>query len=247
MSRRLTATALTGTALALTMIVTALPAYATEDAKPTRLKNYQVRFQPVPGPEGDKYKYRTTTKYWSVVATSPTSTADTELRLYGDRKEDELLGTSFLGAGATDFVAVDSNHRELDTYFPRVDTASGSGTYDIQLAQGSDSLGVPTQEIDMTDNEIVAVRDTYLVAGETYRFTLTPGSALMDGDLFLMDSLPLTPDTWVKSRSMSLDSGFAPAGSPVVMELVAPRSDWYGVVIVREGVFGTYDLTRSLR
>lgn len=155
-----------------------------------------------------------------------------------------LLGSSLLTAGVTDFIAVDSNHRAFDRYFPRVDTHSGSGNYDVQLAQGDDALGLAPQEVDMTNNEIVAVRDTYLEAGETYRFTLTPGSALMDGDLFLMDSLPLTPATWVKSRAQRVDSGTGPAGSPVVMEFTAPRDDVYGVVIVREGLFGTYDLVK---
>jgi len=97
----------------------------------------------------------------------------------------------------------------------------------------------------MTSDQIVAVRDTFLVAGTTYRITLSPGSALMDGDLFLMDSVSDIASTWVKSRAQSLDSAFAPAGSPVVMQLTATRSDWYGLVIVREGVTGTWDLVRT--
>jgi hypothetical protein len=82
-------------------------------------------------------------------------------------------------------------------------------------------------------------------AGKTYRFTLSPGTALMDGDLFLMDSLAGTPSTWVKSRAQSLDSAFAAAGSPVVLTITATRTDWYGLVIMRQGVEGTYDLART--
>lgn len=246
MSRRIAATALTGAALVLSLLAAAVPAQATEDAKPTRLKAYQELFLAVPEPEVEKHKFKYTarTTYWSVVATSPV-TADTDLRLFSDRPQTDQIGHSLVSGNVTDFIAVDSNHRPLAQYFPRVETHSGNGAYSVQLAQGTDTVGATPAEVEMKSNEIVAVRDTLLTAGETYRFTLTPGSALMDADIFLMDSLPLTPDTWVKSRVESLHSGHAPAGEPVVMQFVAPRTDWYGLVIVREGVNGTYDLVRT--
>jgi hypothetical protein len=246
MSRR-TSAALTCAALSLVMITGAVPAQAGEDAKPPRLRDYQPRFQAAPDPGGDMFRYPTTTKYWSVVSISPLSATDLDLRLYGDKGEDELLGTSVLGTGVADFLAVDSNHRDLDRYFPRVDYVSGdTGAYDIQLSQGSQTLGAAAQEVDMTDNEIAAVRDTYLEAGKTYRFVLSPGSSLMDADLFLMGSLPLTPETWVQSRSQAVKATFGSPGAPVIMQITAPRSDWYGLVIVRTGFAGTWDLTRTV-
>lgn len=244
MSRR-TLTALVGAAVALALVATAGSAQATDIAKPTKLKNNQEQTHAVPGPSGHMYRYKTTTQYWSVIGIDSPSSIDVDLRLYGDKGEDELLGTSFLSAGVADFIAVDSNHRALDRYFPRVDTVSGSGGYNVQVANGANALTATPQKVDMSGGEIFAVRDTYLEAGKTYQFTLTPGSGVMDADMFLMDSLPLSPPTWVKSRSQSLDSAFAAAGSPVVMQVAVSRSDWYGLVISRQGVFGTYDLVRT--
>jgi hypothetical protein len=126
-----------------------------------------------------------------------------------------------------------------------VENVGGGGVYYAQLAQGDDYLESAPIEVSMESNEIVAVRDTFLEAGKTYRFTLSPGSALMDADLFLMDSLPTTESTWVKSRAQSLDSAFAPIGQAVVLEIAITRSDWYGLVVQRQGVNGTYDLTRT--
>ena len=245
MSRR-TITALGLSALSITLIVSAAPAQAADAAKPIKLISGQEQAHAVPGPAGHMYKYATKAKYWSVVGTDTTTGIDVDLRLYGDRGEDELLGTSFLGAGSVDFLAVDSNHRELDTYFPRVDAVSDvGGGYDIQFAGTGITLGSQPQELAMLSNELFAVRDTYLEAGKTYRFVLSPGTGLMDADLFLMGSLPLSPDTWVRSKSQAIDSGSAAAGAPVIMEITAPRSDWYGLVIARQGVNGTYDLVRT--
>jgi phage protein U len=91
----------------------------------------------------------------------------------------------------------------------------GGGTYTVQLAQGAHVLNATPQEVDM------------------------------ESDLFLMDSMGDIASTWVKSRAQSLDSAFAPQGTPVVMEFTSTRTDWYGLVIIREGVSGTYDLTRT--
>lgn len=245
MSRR-TITTFGLVALSLTMIMSAAPAQATETAKPSKLKANQEQSHPVPPATGHKYKYVTKTSYWSVIGTDTTTGIDVDLRLYGDKGEDELLGTSFLGAGATDFIAVDSNHRQLDTYFPRIDAVSDvGGGYDIQFAEGATTLGSAPQDVPMLSNELFAVRDTFLEAGKTYRFTLSPGTGLMDADVYLMDSLPLSPGTWVKSRSQAIKVGTAAAGAPVIMQFTASRSDWYGLVISRQGVNGTYDLVRT--
>jgi hypothetical protein len=235
---------ITGTALALAMLA-AGPAQAEITAKPTRLKDGVEQSHPTPPPTGHMYKYTTSSSSWSVIGIDSPSSIDVDLRLYGDKGEDELVGTSFASAGVADFIAVDSHHRALDTYFPRVDSVSGTGGYDVQLAQGTVTLGTVPQKVAMLDDQIFVVRDTFMEAGKTYRFTLTPGSSLMDADVFLMDSLPLTSGTWVKSRSQAMRVGTAAAGQPVVMEVVAPRSDWYGLVISRQGVVGTYDLVRT--
>jgi hypothetical protein len=245
MSRR-TITTLGLTALSLFMIVSAGPAQATVDAKPTVLKHDNELFVQSPGDKPHKYKYKTTTSYWSVVATSPLSSTNLDLRLYSDKAGQQLIKTSLMGPGVTDFIAIDSNHRALGTYFPRVDTVSGGGPYTAQLAAGSSSLGAEAQEVDMSSDQVVAIRDTYLAAGTTYRFVLSPGTGLMDADLFLVDSLGDTPSTWVKSRAQSLQSVSGSPGTPVIMQITPNRSDWYGLVIVREGAAGTYDLTRTV-
>lgn len=245
MARRST-TALTSTTLALTLMITGgAAAQAGDEAKPTKLKDGVAQFHAVPGPEGDKYRYETTATRWSVVAVDPMSDTDLELRLYGDKGEDELLGSSLLATGVADFVAVDSSHRELDRYFPRVDTAVGDGVYDVQLAQSSQLLLDAPQVAPMVDGAIVDVRDTLLMAGKTYRFTVFPGSGLMAADVLLMDSLPLSPDTWVRSRSQAVKQVKGLLGKPVSFDFTAPRTDFYGLVIMRQGVEGTYQVLRQ--
>jgi len=59
MSRRVTATAVAALALTLSLVVSAAPAQATEDARPTRLKNDKELFLESPGDKDHKYKYRT--------------------------------------------------------------------------------------------------------------------------------------------------------------------------------------------
>ncbi len=140
---------------------------------------------------------------------------------------------------------MDSNHRDFATYFPRVETVSGGGTYNIQLAQGSDILDGTPDEVDMTNDEVVAIRDTFLEAGTTYRFTLTPSRASSTRPV--PHGQPADHGEHLgEVRSQAIDSAFAAAGSPVVMEFTPSRTDWYGLVIVREGVFGTYDLVRTI-
>jgi hypothetical protein len=245
MSRR-TTQVLTGSVLALAMAAGSAPAQATEDAKPTKLVSGQEQSHAVPGPTGHMYKYTTTTKYWSVIGTDTTTGIDVDLRLYGDKGEDELLAASVYGQGAVDFIAVDSNHRELDTYFPRIDAVSDvGGGYDIQFAGSGIVLTTQPQEVAMVSNELFAVRDTFLEACKTYRFVLSPGTGLMDADLFLMASSASSESSWVTTRSSAVDTGAANPGAPVIMEYTAPRSDWYGLVISRAGVNGTYDLVRT--
>lgn len=249
MARR-TITTITSTALALTMLVTGGVAQADDSAgagdaaKLARLKDGVAQFHGVPGPEGDMYRFRTTVTRWSVVAIDPASDTDLELRLYGDKGEDELLGTSFLSTGVADFIAIDSAHRALDTYFPRVDTVVGDGIYDVQLAQSAQVLLDGPQVAPMLDGEIVDVRDTLLFAGKTYRFTVFPGSGLMAADVLLMDS-PGSPADSVRSRSEAVDQAKGVLGKPVTFDYTAPRTDTYGLVIMRQGVSGTYHVLRQ--
>lgn len=203
-----------------------------------------VRNSPAQG-TGHHYRYTTTTEYWSVVAVDPKSNFNPSLFLFDDKAQNDLLAESKWLNSSTEFIAVDSNvgGRPLGTYFPYVSNSGGNGEYEIQVAQGSKIAGNGTQSVKMTNASTVAVRDTYLEAGELYRFTLTPGGNQMIGSLWLMSS-----DGGIDPVVPKGDYDNAEVGGPgetVVIEHVASRDAWYGLVVLSEGANGTFQLERE--
>ena len=193
------------------------------------------------------YRFKTTVNYWSVVAAWSPTTGNADLQLFGDKRHTQLLNYSGWGAwGLTDFVAVDSNHRPFGTYFPRVDSDGGTGSYYVEVAEGAAQLGSGSVQVPMGSGDIVAVRDTYLVAGTTYTFTLEPGSASQDGDMFLMQSIADASGSWTQSRAQAKATAAAKgAGQTETFQFTPTVSDWYGLVIINELLGGAFTLTRS--
>jgi hypothetical protein len=192
------------------------------------------------------YRYKTTVNYWSAVVAWSPNAGDVDLALYDDKAHTQLLENSAWGSGMTDFVAVDSNQRAMGTYFPRIRTASGTGSYYVEFAEGADQLGAGVHQLPMASSDIVAVRDTYLLAGHTYTFTLEPGSLSQDGDMFLMQSNSGVPDTWVQGRSDAVASASGKgAGQTETFQFTPAVTDWYGLVIINELQGGTFTLTRN--
>jgi hypothetical protein len=185
--------------------------------------------------------------FWSVVAMRPPVAADYDLYLYDDLAQTNSVGVSALGTGTVDFLAIDSNagRRPLGGYYPRVSAFTGTGEYQIELAQGANLLQA-SEQIPMGAGEVATVRDVCLTAGDQVTLTLTPSDASQYGELFVMADDPGNSSTWVQSR------GGAAAASPshnpgeaTSLAFTAPGTACYGVVLINGSGSGTYTLARS--
>src|SRR5262249_22960974 len=123
---------------------------------------------------------------------------------------------------------------------------SGSGDYQVQLAQGANSIGADaSQSVTLGSNDVVAVRDTFINAGTTVTFKAIAGSGTQDAELFLMSSDPSNSATWVKGRpSASASASATGPGGTEQFTFTAPLSAWYGLVLVNKAGSGTYTLQR---
>ena len=174
---------------------------------------------------------------------------DVDLFLYDDEKMDVLLKKSVYGFDFTDFVAVDSNvgRRAYGSYYPKVKTASGEGSYVIELAQGSATLSSTAQIVPVEVRDVVVVRDTWLEAGTTYTFRVSP-TAAVDPDVFLMESDTTPQSSWVQSRFEAADqASLKPAGAYELFSYTPTESKWFGLVVTLKGDDGSIKLHRYTR
>lgn len=86
-----------------------------------------------------------------------------------------------------------------------------------------------------------------MLAGETYRFTIyqQPGM-YMSPSLWIMGSDPDDESTMVRSRGQSLKSVIGAVNQPIAVDLVAPRTGRYGLMIRNAGSAGDVTLHRIL-
>jgi hypothetical protein len=117
------------------------------------LGNYLTLGRPTPVPS-HAFSFNTTTSYWSVTAVRPPAGADYDLTLFDDRALSQPLGASLSAGSSVDFVAVDTNRRPAGDYFPRVNRFSGTGAYQMELAQGSATLTTTPQSVTMGAQEV---------------------------------------------------------------------------------------------
>lgn len=218
------------------------------DAK-TPLADYVPQVHEFPLSGAHRYSYTTSQRYWSVVGIEMNVLGDVDLLLYDDEKMDQLLKKSVYGWDVTDFVAVDSNvgRRPYGGYYPKVKTASGEGSYVIELAQGSETLSSTAQTLPVEARDVVVVRDTWLDAGTTYTFRVSP-TAAVDPDVFLMESHSFPDSSWVQSRAENVDSAQTkPAGSYELFSYTPTESKWFGLVITLKGGDGSIKVHRYTR
>ncbi len=214
-------------------------------AKIIPLKDGKSLVRDAPGSKGDRFSYTTTTTAWSVLAVDPEDYLDTTLQLWDDKAQSNLLGTSDYSHGTLEFIAVDSGHRALDWYHPRVSSPTKFYDYRIQQVQSSGFVVDGQQTVPMPKYGQVTVRDTLLLAGKTYRFILIPAPGeYMAGSMFLMGSDPSAPNSWIQPREQSLKQGVGAINQPVIFDFTAPRTDRYGLVIASQGGTGTFVLQR---
>jgi hypothetical protein len=208
------------------------------------LGNYAPLSRPVPTPHN--FSYNTTTFYWSVVAVRPPTGADYDVYLYDDWSQTAFLGGSAFGGSTVDFVAVDSNRRAFGDYYPRVIDFAGTGTYQIELAQGTSILSPGSNTISMGWSNVVSVQDTFLTAGVPVTISVAPSNFGQDPELFLMGDDPANAATWVRGRPFALASSIAGGfGATETLTFTPTTSAWYGVVVVNKSGSGTYTLTRA--
>jgi hypothetical protein len=209
------------------------------------LADYTPLTRPAPiDPNGHNYQFTTTTIFWSVVALRPAPGDDEDLYLYSDAAQTNELTASALGAGAVDFIAVDSNRRALGTYYPKVRAVTGGKEYQIELAQGANLLGA-SEQIPMGATDVVTVRDDCVAANTKINLTATPSDAGQNGALFLMADND-NPAVSVQPRGLSVaQSADHPAGQPATLTYTTPAAGCYGVVLINQAGAGTYTLTSS--
>ncbi|MGH9244371.1 MAG: CARDB domain-containing protein [Acidimicrobiales bacterium] len=205
------------------------------------LGNYAELTRPTPTPHS--FSYNTGSVYWSVVAVRPPAGADYDLALYDDFAQTAFLESSAYGGATVDFVAVDSNHRALGDYYPRAYVYSGSGNYQVELAQGSNQLNLGSETVTMGADDVVLVRDASLAGGVPTYVRVVPANSGQDPELFVMDSDPATSATWTRNRSEALASatGNGP-GHDEALSFTPSASDWHGLVLINKAGSGGYTL-----
>ena len=191
------------------------------------------------------FSFSTSTFFWSVVAIRPGPFVDHDMKLFEDFGLTTQIGSSGVAGSTVDFIAIDSNKKALTDYYPQVTQFSGVGSYRIELAQTSLSLGAnSSQAVSLGATNVVAVRDTFLNSGATVTIKVTPAAG-QDLELFLMRSISGQPATFVRPRGQAFKT--AAAAGPGLVEsftFVAPATDWYGVVIVNKAGSGSLTLQR---
>jgi hypothetical protein len=197
---------------------------------------------PVPPTTRHNYSMTTSTDYWSAVVIRP-GTNDYDLSLYGDSGLTSLLAGSDYGTGVMDYTAIDSNRQALATYYPSVNQFAGSGTYDIEAAQGSTTLSAGSSTATMGTQDVASIRDSFQNAGVPVYVRVVPSSASQQGEVALLGDDPATASTWVQGRSAAkADSGVSAAGQPFGFVYTPGVSEYYGLLLMNAAGSGTYTL-----
>lgn len=194
-----------------------------------------------PQPQGSTnrhaYSYPAPSNYWSAVATRPTAPSDTNLYLFSDLALTTQLKSSIRSGSVVDFVAVDSNVRSLQTYYPQVRDAAGNDGYGIELAAASQQLPAGRTDLYMGGGDIVHVRDVSLPAGVPVTIRLAPANTI-DADIYLMESNASTNVVSLVEAVASSANDGAGAVEQISYTPPAGANTWHGLVVVNKGGAG---------
>jgi hypothetical protein len=202
---------------------------------------------PIPGGSSNdhRYSFNTSTPYWSAVGLR-TGGSDYDIYLYDDYGMGSLLGVSAYGGSTIDFMTIDSNRRAFGDYYPLVHDYAGSGSYQVELAQGSDQAGSGaggTSTVTMGSGDVLAVRDAYLNAGTQYTMRVVPSNAGQNPELFAFEDNPSDGNTFVRSRSQASASASSyGAGAAESLTFTPSYTEWHGIVVTNVSGSGTYGL-----
>jgi len=184
------------------------------------------------------YSYNTNTPFWSVVAIR--SGGGYGLALFDDFDQTSRLAG--VGADFIDFIAVDSHLRPLDDYYPQVRAFSRTDDYQIELAQGANTL-FDLETVFMSSKDVVVVRDTFLKAGVPVTFRVEPTNGGQDAEVFLMGPDPVKPvQTPTTAVAQSTTSG---PGLTEIFVYTPAAGGYYGVVLLNRVGEGDYKLSRT--
>jgi hypothetical protein len=174
------------------------------------------------------YSFAAPAGFWSVVAEKPDTGSDTDLTLFSDFNQTTSLGTSAFGGTATDFVAINSNsgHRPAQTYYPRVHQFAGSGGYTVQGVPGSSVLSLGSSVASFTNNQPVAIRDSFQNSGVPVSYRAVPGSSV-DAQLCVT---PAASD--IVQRSVSTCGTDPGTGNAATLTYSPVSSGWHGLVLL---------------
>jgi hypothetical protein len=202
----------------------------------TGLGSGEVRIARTP----QDYTYRTYNRHWSIVALQPAATADWDLTLRD--KTGSTVATSLLGAGRTDFVAVDSNtgKRPFGAYTAAV-TAYTPGVYWVQHLAGTDTLTLPAIThhgvtgpsdpdlafVSLAEHDLVSITDIQLSAGESFWANTTTAAS----SLFLLDSDPANPATFAQGRATAAARQHTQVLDGCTL-YTAQRSGWHALAMI---------------
>jgi hypothetical protein len=226
--RRITLLAATSTVCSLALVIaSAGPAAA---AATVLSDNAEQASTKVSEDLRENWSFSTRTPYWSILAVLPPPFWDTIADVGFD-------GSGFVrgnanGITGANFVAIDSNsgRRPFGSYYGRAipltpppDWPGGlAPTYRIVFAQGSNILRSGSTTITWNGTAFIAVRDLLLFQGQRVTITVDPADMA-----YLLASDPANSSTWIEPR----DSAAAHTDLGV-LQYVAPRAAWYGVVVV---------------
>lgn len=173
------------------------------------------------------YSATTTRGYWSAVAVRPADGSDSDLALYNDYAQTQVLGTSSYGGTTTDFVAVNSNSgaRPLQTYYPRVTAFTGTGNYTVEYVQGNTTFSLGTTTIATDSTLPIAIMDSYQNTGVPVYYRAVPAAGQSIGLTFLQ------PGQTVLGRSSGVSSAIGASGQAVAVA-ATPAATGYGALVV---------------
>jgi hypothetical protein len=186
------------------------------------------------------YSYTTSYDYWSVAAVQPSSGANDGLTLLN--AGGGSAGGSNVGAGRTNFVAVDSNAgtSPFGTWYPQV-VQHSAGSYWVEAQYGAKITSIPTPTHHGTTgagdpdiafsvlngNQVATISDVYLTAGESF-WVSTPTAAQ---ELYLLEATPGQASSYVQGRSTA-----AAGQSTKVVDnctlYTAKQTGWHALVLV---------------
>ncbi|MDT5033665.1 MAG: hypothetical protein QOC94_3836 [Actinoplanes sp.] len=218
---------------AVAAVMTAVVLAAEPAVAATALSDYA----PVTSRDTGTYPFTTRTHYWSAVGLRPAAGVDYDLTIRDPGGAS--LGLSTYGSGVVDFVAIDSNLAPLGDYQAVVSRFSGSGSYDVMLAQGEHAANssTPTGMQAGAPGRPLAVNDIYLRQGQRLALFAdkvfgadgSVGPRPADFGFFLLAS---TPGSYYRSRAQAMTPALdLETSAQWCKRYSAPRAGWYGIVM----------------